>query len=406
MISPLPLFFKRKKNKPLKPKTNSPQFCIQTRPATQFNTLSFNNKMFCNQNKFALFESIRDSIPLIDAAIEKIKHLIGGFKFTCSNVEAEKFLNEFCENIKVGCSLKGLYNFIYSYLDNLLMYGNSVGEIVFDENFNVIALYNANLNDIVLKQRNDLEVAVCAKNEQGTLTSPIDSKKILFTALNPPPGKIKGRSVLQSLPFVSQILLKIYNAIGENFDRVGNIRFAVTYKPGDNELDQAYAKERAQLIAKEWAKGMAASKHGQIQDFITVGDVNIKAIGADNQLLECQVPARQMVEQIIARLSIPPFMLGLSWSTTERMSEQQAKFLARELEYYRRLLNPTILKIANTILKTNGFIEEKPKIKWDILNFNDQINAAKTRLFNAQAARIELENQQLELKNLALTEKI
>lgn len=331
----------------------------------------------------------------MDAAIEKIKRLLGGFRLVCNNKNTEKFLNNFCDNIKVGASLSGLSNFICSYLDNLLMFGNSVGEIVFDENFNVVALYNTNLNDIVLKHSSYLDVAVCAKNEDGSISQPINPKKILFTALNPPPGKIKGKSILQSLPFVSQILMKIYNAIGENFDRVGNVRFAVTYKPGANEIDQAYAKERAETIAKAWAKSMTASKYGQIHDFISVGDVSIKAIGTDNQLIDCQIPARQMVEQIVAKLSIPPFMLGLSWSTTERMSEQQAKFLSKELEYYRRLLNPTITKIATTILSTNGF-EDQPKIKWDILNFNDQISAAKTRLFNAQAKRIELENQQLE----------
>ena len=107
------------------------------------------------------------------------------------------------------------------------------------------------------------------------------------------------------------------------------------------------------------------------------------------------------MEQIVAKLSIPPFMLGLSWSTTERMSEQQAKCLSKELEYYRRLLNPTILKIATTILQNCGF-DDLVKIQWDILNFNDQISAAKTRLFNAQALKIELENKktQQSLENL------
>ena len=95
--------------------------------------------------------------------------------------------------------------------------------------------------------------------------------------------------------------------------------------------------------------------------------------------------------EIVSKLSIPPFMLGLSWSTTERMSEQQAEILSSELAYYRRLLNPIILKIATTALRVNGY-SDRPKIKWDVLNFNDQIQAAKTRLYNAQAEKIELEN--------------
>ena len=115
-------------------------------------------------------------------------------------------------------------------------------------------------------------------------------------------------------------------------------------------MDQVYAKERAEIIAREWSDGMAASKRGDIRDFVTVGDVDIKVIGADNQIIDYEIPAKQMVEQIVSKLSIPPFMLGLSWSTTKRMSEQQAKLLSQELEYYRRLLNPIILKIGNKVV--------------------------------------------------------
>lgn len=64
---------------------------------------------------------------------------------------------------------------------------------------------------------------------------------------------------------------------------------------------------------------------------MAVGDVSIKVIGADNQWIDTEVPVRQMLEQIVAKLSIPPFMLGLSWSTTERMSKQQADGLTSEL---------------------------------------------------------------------------
>lgn len=39
-------------------------------------------------------------------------------------------------------------------------------------------------------------------------------------------------------------------------------------------------------------------------------------------------------------------MLSLSWSSTERMSSQQADVLTSELEAYRRLLTPVIEKFA------------------------------------------------------------
>ena len=384
----MPLFKRRKKTKT---KISEP-VVIQTRSANNFSINHDFDQITINEPIINLYKSIRNSIPIIDAALGKIERLIGGFTFFCDDPKAQRFLNDFSYNVKVGASRNGLEHFMCTYLDSLLMFGNAVGEIVFDQNLNIAALYNADISDIVLmKTNNPLDLKICRKNGFDPPIQPQHPERILFTALNPMPGKIGGQSVLNSLPFVTNILNKIYNAIGENFDRVGNVRFAVTYKPGQNEVDQAYARQRAELIAKEWAQGMAASKRGEIRDFVTIGDVDIKVIGADNQIIDYEIPARQMVEQIISKLSIPPFMLGLSWSTTERMSQQQAQILSSELSYYRRLLNPIILKIATTALRTSGY-SDKPKIKWDVLNFNDQIQAAKTRLYNAQAEKIELEN--------------
>ena len=233
----------------------------------------------------------------MDAVFSKIEKITGSFKFSCKDKKAESFLNDFISKIKVNHSMTGIYAFLQSYLDSLLMYGNAVGEIVLDKNYNIKALYNANINDILLfPGKKDLDVDICLKGIDG---SPIRTKNkdlILFSSLNPNPGEVKGKSMLNSIPFVSDILMKIYNAVGENFDRVGNIRFSINYNPKNDEISNSYIKERAELIAKEWSNAMSCSKNGQIKDFISVGDVKISAIGADNQLLDCQIPARQMVE--------------------------------------------------------------------------------------------------------------
>ena len=126
----------------------------------------------------------------------------------------------------------------------------------------------------------------------------------------------------------------------------------------------------------------------RIRDFVAVGDVDIKVIGADNQLFDTEVPVRQILEQLIAKLSVPPFLLGLSWSTTERMSAQQADILTSELEYYRRLLTPVIRKIAVTFLTLQG-ADCDVDIIWDNINLQDETELADARLKNAQAAQIE-----------------
>ena len=132
---------------------------------------------------------------------------------------------------------------------------------------------------------------------------------------------------------------------------MGNVRYAVTYKPSGDPAERAYAGERTRQIAKEWSEGMRAGTHGEIRDFVCAGDVDIRVIGSDNALLDTEVPVRQLLEQLIAKLSIPPFLLGLNWSTTERMSTQQADILTSELEYYRRLLEPALRRIGTAFLR-------------------------------------------------------
>lgn len=380
--------FKKKRRLDNIPKTTT----LQAR-AKKFHSL---NSLFgpeitsTTQNK--IYRKIRKFIPIVDAAFEKIEKITGSFKFCCKDKAAENFLNDFAETVKVGHSTVGLNSFLQIYLDSLLMYGNAIGEIILDKDLNIKSLYNANIDDILLcLEKDGITTNVYVKNNEGPPIKAKNKEFILFSSLNPNPGEIEGKSILYSLPFVSEILMKIYNAIGENFDRVGNIRFAINYKPTENDLNTAYAKERTKIIAQEWTNAMNSNKNGEIKDFITTGDVQIKAIGADNQLIDCQIPSRQMVEQIVAKLSIPPFMLGLSWSTTERMCEEQSKFFIEEIKYYRRILDPIILKIANTALKLNGFWS-KPKICWSNLNFDDEFKAAQVKLLNARTRKIELDN--------------
>ena len=93
-------------------------------------------------------------------------------------------------------------------------------------------------------------------------------------------------------------------------------------------------------------------------------------------------------EQIVAKLALPPFVLGLSWSSTERMSTQQADILTSELEYYRSLVTPVISKIANMYLRLNG-INTDIEVKWDLINLQDELELSQARLNNAQAIEIE-----------------
>lgn len=333
--------------------------------------------------QYRLFETLRESVPLIDGALDKIVRLTGDFDVKCKSRVAQSTLRQFLKNVKVGANGRGIACFINSYLNQLLTYGTAVGEIVpYSDKSGIAALYNASLDSVELKCGDSpLDLLICSRSGVGEAVPVKNPSLILHTALNPAPGKAYGRSILRGLPFVSDILLKIFNAIGENWERVGNIRFAVSCSS-----DGANAKERAQQIARQWS--LAMSDKEQTRDFVSVGDVSIKVIGADNQILDSEVPVRQLLEQIVAKLLVPPFLLGLSWSSTERMASQQCDILTSELEWYRTLITPVIDKICRTFLRMSGF-EDSVEIEWSNINLQDETELAQARLWRAQALEIE-----------------
>ncbi len=337
-----------------------------------------------------LYDRLRLTVPIIDAAIGKIVRLTGGYKVICKDESMQEIMDKFVSEIPVGLTGQSLHSFTDSFLDSLLTYGNAVGEIIIDgETMCINSLYNGDPSKIVVTEGEKSGMPVyCIKCSDGKLKEITNPELILFSALNPPPGKSMGVSVLRGLPSLSRILMQIYRCIGQNYERAGNVRYAVTYKPSSDSGEKAYSRERAMQIAKEWSDGMTAAKNGEIRDFVAVGDVDIKVIGADNQLFDTEVPVRQIMEQLIAKLSVPPFLLGLSWSTTERMSSQQADILTSELEYYRRILTPIIKKIASVFLMQNGSSCDV-SVEWDNINLQDESALADARLKNAQAEEIE-----------------
>ena len=314
-----------------------------------------------------LYYLLRREIPIIDAAITKLCRLVGGFEIKCSSKEATAFCKWINENVEVNGNANGVEAFLSVYFEQLLTLGTAVGEIITDCGGMPCGLYNSQISNLLFKRSdNGFDTELYVLDIEGE--RPVKAKeKILMSVLNPLPGCITGVSILEGLGFMGKILHKIYETIGENWERAGALRYAVTYKPANNPTDTALAAERASQIASAWEKSMTG---GGISDFITVGDVDISVIGKDGPVLNSEVPVRQILEQIIAKTGLPPYLLGLSWSSTERMSQGQTDILTTELWHYRRLLTPVINKIFTYFLRKNGFTDSF-EIVWDEISIID-----------------------------------
>ena len=336
-----------------------------------------------------IYRQMREAVPVLDAAVGKLVRLTGGFCVQCVSKAAQEKLDGFLKNAPCGHGQMGIHSFFGAYLDNLLTYGRAVGELV---------VAGGKLRGVCCGDVTALEVCEgdsCLETElwgpdcHGRMGPLPYQHLLLFTALNPEPAHPYGVSLFRGMPFLADILMKIYHTVGVNWERAGNVRYSVICKGGE-DLDPAVAQERGVGIAREWAKAMEDGKNGTVRDFVAVGDVEIKVIGDGAPILDSQVPVRQILEQLIAKTGLPPFLLGISWSTTERMSAQQADILTSELWALRRTVEPVLEKICRTYLALEG-LDPRVEIRWDEISLQDMTEQAKAELYRMQAEKLRKE---------------
>ena len=332
-----------------------------------------------------IYRDLREAIPVLDAAVGKMVRLCGGFSVRCPDPKAQRLLEDFLKRCPCGRGQTGIDSFLSAYLDSLLTYGRSIGELVV-ANGKLRAVCWGDVTALEVHEgSNPLETELWGLDAHGQMRPLPYQHLLLFTTLHPEPEHPYGVSIFRGMPFLAEILLKIYNTLGINWERAGNVRYSVICKGSDN-LDPAIAQERGRQVATQWSKAMEDSKNGTVRDFVAVGDVEIKVIGGETPILDSEVPVRQILEQLVAKTGLPPFLLGLNWSTTERMSTQQADLLTSELWALRRVVEPAMEKICRTFLALEG-LDDRVELVWDDISLQDITQEAQADLYRAQAEK-------------------
>ena len=338
--------------------------------------------------EFQLYRSMREALPVLDAAITKLVRLVGGFTVTCP--QGQESLQHFLRTVPCGRAQFGIHSFLSAYLDSLLLYGRAIGEMVVAGG-QLAALCWGDVSALQIEEgASPLDVTICGPDERGCLRPLPYQHLLLLTTLNPEPANPYGVALLRSMPFLSDILLKIYHTLGVNWERAGNVRYAVVCKPTGDSFERTAAASHAETIAREWSAAMQDSKNGVVRDFVAVGDVSVKVIGADGPILDSEIPVRQILEQLVAKTGLPPFLLGLSWSSTERMSRQQADLLTSELWAIRRAVEPALERICTLWLRLSGYACT-PTVVWDEISLQDLTEEAQAGYVRAQTAQLERE---------------
>jgi len=332
-----------------------------------------------------VYRELREAVPVLDAAVGKLVRLSGGFQVKCRSAAAQKKLEEFLRTVPCGHGQIGIDSFLSGFVDSLLTYGRAVGEMVVSGGKMQAVCWGDVTRLDLMEGDGPLDVTLWGPDRDGHMRPLPYQHLLLFTTLNPEPAHPYGVSLFRGMPFLADILMKIYAAIGSNWERAGNVRYSVICK-GSEDMDAAAVQERGRQVAQEWSKAMEDGKNGTVRDFVAVGDVQIKVIGGEAPILDSQIPVRQILEQLVAKTGLPPFLLGLNWGTTERMSTQQADILTSELWALRRTVEPALYRICRMYLALEG-LDDQVRIEWNDISLQDITEEAKAELYKAQAAK-------------------
>ena len=156
----------------------------------------------------ALYRSVREAVPIVDAAIGKLVRLTGGFTVLCGNRKAERELERFLKTVNAGRGQVGLESFLAAFLQSMLVYGRAVGEMVVggDE---ITAVLWGDVTKLYVQEGTSAMEFAFGQWQDGEVKIFPRQNLILFAAWNPDAENPYGASVFRSMPFLVDVLLKI-----------------------------------------------------------------------------------------------------------------------------------------------------------------------------------------------------
>ncbi|MGH8083862.1 MAG: minor capsid protein [Lysobacter sp.] len=369
-----------------------------------------------------LYEALREAVPVLDGGINRLVTVDGIIEVEGGNDKLTAEIAEWMRNVPVNDLETGYQAFYASQGAEHYEQGVGIGEFVYDgKGRDVIGLRVADSKGLEFARDSDrMRIFYRAPTNRGdTRRDGLGSVESLLrgtvrgdtcgallaagyvdleprqlvVALNQPEADNPyGTSILRSVPFVAQILLKMQNATGRSWERFGDPPFHVSYSTKNRKIDNATALSRARQIVADLATAMAAKAKGNSVDLATGAgaddEIKIAIIGAAGEALEIGEPARHMLEQVVAAFGLPPWMLGITWSQASGIGEQQSVVVLQEAQTRFERRGPGLHKPIEAMLRARGRTW-KPgdwKLVQRLPNLMDEAKRAQAAFLRAQTA--------------------
>lgn len=369
-----------------------------------------------------LYEALRENIGVIDRALRLLVTFDGIIRIEGKNQKLVDEITEWGKHVRVNDTEFGLQAFINNLSNEAYEQGHSVAQYVASPSLDDIArLVVADSKDIIyLRGTNGLDIwyrpalPVFGINRSSTERvqdilqgkynpsellgkmagigyAKVEGDNVIPYSVNNENQNPYGTSFLRSTLFAAKNLLTIHNSVRLNWERYGDPAYFIKYKGSKGDMGEATMAARLSAITKSFNLVMDAKKKGTSADFVQAigkdSDLTIEIIGAEGKVMQMEIPARAMLEQIISSTSIPPNLLGLQWSSTERNAQFQVEVALNEGFIRSSLKNALVERLIMALLRLRGR-SWRPgdwRVVFDQPNLHDLVAQAQANFLNAQA---------------------
>jgi len=388
---------------------------------------AFDNYVFREFNPH-LYEAIREAMAPIDGAINKMVMLDGVVEVEAETDALQNELDDWMEGVKVNDVEQGFQAFYRSQGNEMYEQGCTIGDYFINAKEKDVTNLRVGDSKGIHFQRNkqtgelDYYYAPPAQKRgkfdgteniervlrnsyehNGNITSflegnnyhKLDPSTLIYAGFNNEADNPYGVSLMRSTEYDSRILLIMKNALGRTWERFGDPIFNVTLKKKKGRgVSQKELDEQEKKIAKNLSDAMTVKKSGNSADIVNIigpdDEFNIEVLGGDGQVLEIEMPARHLLENIVAKTGLPSWMLGFHWSTAERLALKQSEIVLQDSSTRFSLRKPQLIKPIHAMLRARGiaFNLRDIQLVQNLPNLQDLEAKSRSNLMDAQAEAI------------------
>ena len=335
------------------------------------------------------YEFMREAIPTIDAAIQRLTELDGYMIATGGNDSLVEEIQDWIDNITVNDIQTGLQAYDHNFTSEAHEQGFGIGEYVTNKKRNDIVGLRVADSKFIKFSRTDKGLDISQKGNDDSDYRVLKPDNLMCFSINNENQNPYGTSMMRSCEFVSKILVTIQNSELNVFERWGDPAYAVIYKTSKKDGTDHTAKR--ELLQKDLNTAITAKRAGKSADFVYVIDkessINIEVIGALEQVLDFEIPSRLALEEIIAKTGLPAWMLGKHWSTTERLSDAEVNMIMAAVRTRQAAKLPLYKKLVRNLLLLRGRTWKRGDwdLEWAQVNLIDIEKLARANFLNSQA---------------------